>query len=157
MALVLIYVLLDFTIDIRPPNIHSSYRFTLAQSPLDQPVFLRQDNLTILLIYRSKQLIEYLSDSGEDLQDPNSISSRQPEYAFNILRSRTEGYFVAYGLGTDLGCPLVVGTELTLKESCGTARYDFAGRAIAGQNQFHNLTIPDYNFSSDFSVLTINP
>ena len=157
LILALLFVLADFTFDTRPPDIHSSYRFTLTQSSLDQPVWLRQDNLTILLIRRSKQVIEDLRKNRKNLQDPNSDSSRQPDYAKNSLRSSNQQYFVAYGLGTDLGCPLEAGKEYTLKESCGAANYDYAGRAISGKTRFLNLRIPDYTFNHDFSILTVNP
>ncbi len=157
LALAVLYVLLDFMVDIRPPNIHSSYHFTLKDLPVDQPLWLRQDNLTILLVRRSSQMIRALEQSLENLQDPQSDSSRQPVFARNLLRSRHEAYFVAYGGGTDLGCPLKLVSQYRVGESCGTAQYDFAGRAIVGQNRFQNLTIPDYTFSHDFSVLTVNP
>ena len=156
LAFALLYVLVDFTVDFRPTAVHASYRFSLNQVPLDQPIWLRQDNLTVLLIRRSGQVIEDLKKRGNDLQDVDSTSSRQPDYAKNVLRSLNEQYFVAYGLGTDLGCPLAEGIGHILQETCGSARYDFAGRAIVGKNQFLNLAIPDYNFSRDFSVLTIN-
>lgn len=157
LALAVLFVLVDFTVDLRPSEIQSSYRFRLTQIPLDQPVWLRQGNLTVLLIRRSKKVIEDLNNRATDLQDPNSDSSRQPGYAKNSLRSRNEQYFVAYGLGTDLGCSLAAGIEYTLRESCGTARYDYAGRAISGKSRFLNLRIPDYTFSYDFSVLTVEP
>jgi len=157
LVLALLFVLADFTFDVRPPEIYSSYRFTLTRSSLDQPVWLQQDNLTILFIRRSKQVIEDLRKHRKNLQDPDSDSSRQPDYAKNNLRSRNEQYFVAYGSGTDLGCPLKAGIEYTLKESCGTASYDYAGRAINAEIRFLNLRIPDYTFNHDFSVLTVNP
>ncbi len=156
LGLALIFVLADFTIDLKPSAVHSSYRFPLNKIPLDQPIWLRQDNLTVLLIRRSNQVIEDLKKPGNDLQDADSNSSRQPDYAKNGLRSRDEQYFVAYGLGTDLGCSLEEGIEYTLRESCGSARYDYAGRAIYGGNRFQNLRIPDYTFNHDFSILTIN-
>jgi ubiquinol-cytochrome c reductase iron-sulfur subunit len=155
LGLVLLFVFVDFAVDFRPSRVHASYRFTLSQIPLDQPIWLRQDNLTVLLIRRSKPLIEDLKNPRKDLQDADSDSSHQPDYAKNSLRSRNEQYFVAYGLGTDLGCPLSASIGFTLRESCSDARYDYAGRAIVGKNQFLNLAIPDYNFSRDFSVLTI--
>ena len=157
LALGLLFVLVDFAVDIRPSEVQSSYRFNLPQSRFDQPVWLRQKNLTILLIRRSNQVIEDLKNRTKDLQDPNSDSSRQPDYAKNSLRSSSQQYFVAYGLGTDLGCPLEAGKEYTLKESCGSANYDYAGRAISGKTRFLNLRIPDYTFNHDFSVLTVSP
>ena len=155
--LVVILVLADYMIDIRPPNIQASYHFTLKDIPIDQPVWLKQDNLTILLIRRSSQLVQTLKHTVKNIQDPDSNLSRQPLFAKNKLRARHETYFVAYGVGTDLGCPLQTISQYRVGESCGAAQYDFAGRAIEGQNRFQNLTIPDYNLSSNFSRLTINP
>ena len=157
LAFAFLYVLVDFMVDIRPAAIHASYRFTLSQIPLDQPVWLRQDNLTILLIHRSRAVIEAIKKRKKGLQDANSSSSHQPSYTRNTLRSRDERYFVAYGLGTDLGCRLITDTDQTLRESCSMARYDFAGRAITGNSRFLNLRIPDYTFDQTFSVLTVNP
>ena len=157
LASAVLFVILDYTIDFRPSTIESSYRFTLREIPVDQPVWLVQDNLTILLIRRSDRLLKKLNQPTDELQDPGSDSSRQPDFARNRLRSRNLEYFVAYGTGTDFGCPLVLGTGYSLRESCGKARYDFAGRALVGENQFQNLAIPDYNFNHDFSVLTVNP
>ncbi len=157
LALAILFVLVDFSVDVRPAAIHSSYRFTLSQISLDQPVWLIDDNLTVLLIHRSKQVIEDIKNSNKALQDANSNLSHQPNYARNTLRSRDERYFVAYGLGTDLGCPLVGDIEHTLRESCSTARYDYAGRAIIGNSRFLNLRIPDYTFDQYFNVLTVNP
>jgi len=156
-ALLGLYVVLGYTIDIRPATIQSSYHFNLHDIPFDQPVWLSQDNLTILLIRRSDRLRVELLESKLNLQDPESRSSRQPEYAKNSLRSRSEEYFVSYALGTDLGCPLKAVNKRSLRESCGSASYDYAGRAISGRNRFQNLAIPDYNFNHDYSALTVNP
>ena len=152
-----LFVSLDFLIDFRPPSIHASYRFTLRDLPLDQPVWLKQDNLTIVLINRSRELLEALKNPDDNLQDPDSDSSRQPEYAKNRLRSRHETYFVAYGRGTDLECPLQNSHAFTLRETCSQAQYDYAGRALKGKNRFRNLTIPDYTFNDNFTLLTIYP
>jgi hypothetical protein len=157
LVVALLFVVTDYTFDIRPSTIQSSYRFTPGQVPVDRPVWLQQDNLRILLVRRSDRLIAMLNQAVVDLQDPGSKSSRQPDFARNRLRSRHAGYFVAYAIGTDYGCPLVADSEYSVRESCSEARYDFAGRALRAQNQFQNLAIPDYNFNHDFSVLTINP
>ena len=152
----LVYVLLDFAIDLRPPQVQSSYRFSLGELVEDRPSILRRDNLSILVIRRSAATIDRLQQAASDLQDPLSRDSRQPAYANNRLRSRRPDWFVSYAIGTDLGCALEVMTT-ELKEICGEARYDFAGRAITGNRVFQNLSIPDYNFASDFSSLTIKP
>ena len=151
-----LYVLLDFAIDLRPAGIHSSYRFTVGSLEFDRPVLLRQDNLMIVVIRRSGDTIKTLQMSNQILQDPTSRSSRQPEFARNLLRSRQPEYFVAMALGTHLGCPVEVnGKQLT--ETCSGARYDFAGRALVGSNEFRNLAVPEYSFSNQFKTLTVRP
>jgi hypothetical protein len=154
----LAFVLMDFSIDIRPKNVQASYHFAITGSEIafDNPVWLRQDNLSILLIKRSTKLRHKLLHTKQKLQDIESDSSRQPAYAKNSLRSRNAQYFVSYAFGTDLTCPLELEVKQTIKEICGTASYDFAGRALVGNNQFQNLSIPDYNFNHDFSLLTIS-
>ena len=153
----IVYVSLDFLIDFRPVQVHSSYRFTLKAIPFDQPQWLQQDNLTVLLIKRSEATIERLQRPGEDLQDQDSKKSEQPDYAMNSLRSRYPTYFISYANGTDFGCLLELESSHLLAEICGKAKYDFAGRALISNNRFQNLTIPDYNFNDDFSILTIKP
>ena len=155
-GLALLYVLFDYAIDVRPPGVQDSYRFEIGPLPGDRPKILRRDNLSILIVRRSADTVARLQENRDGLQDPQSRSSRQPEYATNILRSRTPEYFVAYGIGTDLGCGLEV-VDTAVKEICGSARYDFAGRALAGKRRFQNLAIPDYNFSDDYRYLTIRP
>ena len=154
----LLFVLADYAIDFRPKNVRANYRFAIKNSEIsfDTPVWLRQDNLNILLIKRSAKLRHELRQTKKKLQDIESDSSRQPSYAKNILRSRDEMYFVSYAIGTDLTCPLELKENQLLKEICGSASYDFAGRALSGKNQFQNLAIPDYNFNDDFSLLTIS-
>ncbi len=156
LGLACIYVLFDFSFDRRPPAVQSSYRFELAGLPLDSAIILRQDNLSILVIHRSAATIARLRQFDSGLQDAESDSSRQPDFAINPLRSKHEDYFVAYALGTDLGCGLVEKNG-QLGEICGQARYDFAGRALDTGKSYPNLLIPEYEFSRNFSHLTINP
>lgn len=151
-----LYVFVDFAIDIRPPAVHSSYRFTVGTLNPDQARVLKQDNLSILVIRRSPETIKRLRDASPSLQDPFSSDSHQPEFATNPLRSKHVELFVSYAIGTDLGCPLRI-EAAELVEGCGSARYDFAGRALTGSNQFQNLAIPDYNFDDSYETLTIRP
>ena len=154
--LALAFVFFDFAIDLRPPSVHSSYRFELSGLVTDEIRILRQDNLSILVIRRSADSIARLKRERDGLQDPDSADSKQPQYADNDLRSRHPQYFVSYAIGTDLGCALVADAG-QLREVCGNARYDFVGRALAGARKFRNLPIPDYNFAGDFSSLTVRP
>ena len=155
-GLIVIYVLLDFAIDLRPASVQDSYRFDFSPLAEDEVRILRRDNLSILLIRRSAATLERLQSGTVDLQDPDSRRSEQPGYARNAWRSRQPEIFVSYAIGTDLGCALEVEGE-ELGEVCGDARYDFAGRAIAGGRQFRNLAIPDYNLNPEFTRLTVRP
>lgn len=156
MGAAVLFVLLDFAIDLRPPGIHSSYQFTLKPLEPDQPVILQQDNLAIVVIRRSAVTIEKLERAGEPLQDPESRDSRQPDFARNPLRSRLPEYYVAMALGTHLGCPIRI-EDGRLAEICSEARYDFSGRALKASADFRNLTVPDYVFSNQFRTLTVKP
>ena len=151
-----LFVLFDFAIDWRPSTIQSSYRFNVGEIAADEVKVLRHDNLSILVVRRSAQTISRLQETSDRLQDPQSDNSRQPEYARNALRSRHPQYYVSYALGTDLGCTLKV-LQDSLQEICGRALYDLAGRALKGENEFSNLSIPDYNFTNNFKTLTIKP
>ncbi len=155
-AAAILYVLLDFMIDLRPQRVYSTYLFDLPELVPDAPVILRQDNLAIVVVRRSPGVVDALRQAGDGLQDPASRRSHQPDYAANAVRSREPGYFVAYALGTDLGCALEVEAG-GLRETCSDARYDLAGRARAGARDFRNLTVPDYNFGPDYKTLIIRP
>ena len=152
----LVTVLLDFAIDFRPRTIQESYRFTVPELTLDEPVILRQDNLSLVVIRRSSAILDAIAGDRERLQDPESDASRQPAGADRRHRAHDGEFFVAYAMGTDFGCPLAVDAE-TLREVCSKARYDFAGRALRGEREFPNLTVPDYNFSADRKILTVYP
>lgn len=150
-------MVLDYSIDLRPAGVQSSYRFELDDIEQDQPVWLQQDNLRILLIRRSNTTIRQLRDNLDVLQDAESKRSRQPPGLDNLLRSQSAEYFVSFGLGTLYGCPLQNDGPLQLGEVCSDARYDYAGRALQSKNTFQNLTIPDYNFSADYKTLIVRP
>ena len=156
LCLAVLFVMLDFLLDGRPDGMHDSYQFKLTDLPYDQPVIFRQDNLSILVIRRSEDLVERLHKTTKALQDPQSKNSRQPAAAQNSLRSLTPEYFVSYAIGTDLGCPIDVDQQ-RLKEVCGKAFYDFAGRALSGDQRFANLTVPEYTLSEDYNHLTVFP
>ena len=155
-AAAVIYIIVDFSFDLRPPGVHSSYQFSLDPLADDQVVFLQQDNLVVVVVRRSPATIAALRKSRDELQDYDSRSSHQPDYARNRLRSRHAEYFVGLGIGTHLGCRLRAKDDL-LAEICSEARYDFAGRALQGSGNYRNLDVPEYSFSNNFNTLTIVP
>ena len=76
MLLAVLYVSLDFLIDFKPSTIQSSYRFPLSDLPFDRPIWLKQDNLSILVIRRSEKLIDALKQSNDNLQDSKQHNAR---------------------------------------------------------------------------------
>lgn len=152
----LLYVLADFAVDFRPRHIQESYRFRLPALVEDQPQILQRDQLRVLVLKRSRQLQQQLLQSDDDLQDPGSKRSSQPDNAANLLRSKAPELFVSLALGTDLQCLLII-DEYELKESCSDARYDFAGRAKKSNRRYDNLTVPDYRYSDDGKYLIVSP
>lgn len=58
----------------------------------------------VWVLHRNQRMIEEIEKTNDDLQDPDSESSLQPEYCKNKTRSIKPEYFVAVGLCTHLGC-----------------------------------------------------
>ena len=66
-----------------------------------------------------------------------------------------DDYFVAYAIGTNLGCPLQEVEGFKLKESCSSAQYDFNGQPVGRNPRFTALHVPVYNFCDDFSCINL--
>lgn len=81
--------------------------------------------------------------------------SKQLQNKFKVDMSKHPGYFVAYAFGTYLSCPLEVVENQFLKESCSSARYDFAGQPVSGNQNFTALQVPVYNFCEDYSCINL--
>ena len=56
------------------------------------------------VVHRSEDMIERLKSSENDLRDPDSDLSVQPNFAKNELRSMKPKYLVVEGVCTHLGC-----------------------------------------------------
>ncbi len=87
------------------------------------------------------------------LADPEGARSHQPAWADSPWRSREPGWFVGFGVGGEMGCPLVwqAGGEFT--DSCSGTRYDAAGRVFAGQSVSRNLEVPVYRIEGGMLTL----
>lgn len=101
----------------------------------------------IIVVKRDPGVIERLSSPSDELKDPLSLASDQPENAKNVHRSVRPELFVAYTNCTHLGCE-VVEKDQSFKCPCHQSDYDPAGRVLAGAAAPRNLDIPDYRFLS---------
>jgi len=94
------------------------------------------------------------SVSNEQLRDPNSNESLQPEYARNDLRSIRDNMLVLIGLCTHLGCvPLGDGAGEFNGWFCPChgSHYDTSGRIRKGPAP-ENLAVPKAVFVDDTTI-----
>ena len=111
----------------------------------------------VIIIARSDEHLTELTDiNREDLLDPDSISSSQPEFAINHHRSRRPDYFLAYANCTHLGCEVVIDEKGNFECPCHQSTYDSAGRVRRGGAAKRNLDIPNYRFTTSEIVRLTN-
>ncbi|PCI36949.1 MAG: ubiquinol-cytochrome c reductase iron-sulfur subunit [Thiotrichales bacterium] len=116
----------------------------------------------IFIVNRTKAFLKTLAQQ-DMLRDPESLESKQPEYAQNPLRSIKEQFLVVTGICTHLGCvPLFKPKAKSVDASwigglfcpCHGSKYDMAGRVYKGVPAPTNLTIPPHHYIGD-TVLRI--
>ncbi len=95
------------------------------------------------------------------LRDPDSsVSTQQPDYASNELRSIRSEYLVVISLCTHLGCIPTYRPELAPDDlgpewpggyfcPCHGSRFDLAGRVYKRVPAPTNLVVPPYQFLAD--------
>jgi len=124
--------MVDFSTTDSTPDSARSYRIDLPPLQLDRAYFFKAGNRQIVIIRRSAKLVQAQSSAA-----------------------RKSAYFVAYALGTNLGCPLQVVDGNRLKESCSSAMYDFSGQPVGEDKNFTALHVPVYNFCDNFSCINL--
>ena len=116
------------------------------------------------VIKRTPEMIAQLAKNDKFLADPNSDSSKQPEYAKNAARALKPDVFVARGICTHLGCSPTLRKEIGAADlggdwpggffcPCHQSKFDLSGRVFAGMPAPTNLTIPPYKFLADNKLL----
>jgi len=118
----------------------------------------------VWILRRTDEMLKDISTLNDDVSDPKSDESAQPEYAKNEYRALKEEFFVVIGICTHLGCS----PNFVLKEDganistdwkggffcpCHGSRFDFAGRVFKGVPAPRNLVIPPYKFISPTRLL----
>ena len=103
-----------------------------------------------LIIARRSSQQEALLESvpAVQLKDPGNKRSTQPQPANNSLRSATQGWFVAIGIGSSSGCALQYNAQAgEFTDGCDGSRYDLAGRALAGSAARGNTPVPHWRYA----------
>jgi len=112
----------------------------------------------VFIVRRTEAELNNLPSLNDELRDPNSVESEQPEYAKNINRSLKPEYLVLIAVCTHLGCVPAFRPEIGSVEAdwrggffcpCHGSKYDMAGRVYKGVPAPLNLPVPPYHFMSD--------
>lgn len=119
----------------------------------------------IWVLRRSPEMLATLPKLQDQLADPNSTQSEQPDYCQNETRSIKPEYLVMIGICTHLGCSptkkLEGGTASGLGEDwpggffcpCHGSRFDLAGRVFKDVPAPTNLVIPQHTYVSDTRIV----
>jgi ubiquinol-cytochrome c reductase iron-sulfur subunit len=114
----------------------------------------------IYVVRRTPEMVKHLEGHNGDLKDPESLESKQPDYAKNVQRSRTAEYLVLIGTCTHLGCLPKQRFEAASAEMgptwpggyfcpCHGSRFDLAGRVFKGSPASVNLVVPPYEYPNE--------
>ncbi|MCY3858612.1 MAG: ubiquinol-cytochrome c reductase iron-sulfur subunit [Gammaproteobacteria bacterium] len=118
----------------------------------------------IFVVKRTPEALAILENELENLADPSSLDSDQPDYAENAHRSRNPEIGVYLGLCTHLGCsPKYYGAvqpeafESNWKGGffcpCHGSKFDLAGRVEKNLPAPTNLTVPPHYYESDTTLV----
>ena len=117
------------------------------------------------VVHRSEDMIERLKSSENDLRDPDSDLSVQPNFAKNELRSMKPKYLVVEGVCTHLGCAPIEKFSIAPADMgpdwnggfycpCHGSKFDLSGRVYSGVPAPSNLRVPPHRFEND-SILVV--
>ena len=118
----------------------------------------------VWVLRRTEAMLASLPTMDDQLRDPNSLESSQPNYAQNPHRSLRPELLVVVGACTHLGCSPVERFDIGPEDlgsdwpggfycPCHGSKFDLAGRVYAGVPAPLNLQIPPYRYTSDTSIL----
>jgi len=116
-----------------------------------QMVVIEWRGKPVYVLRRTPEQVAGLVQLNDDLKDPLSESSSQPDYIAGEARALNEEYLVLVGLCTHLGGDEWLGGFFC---PCHGSKFDLAGRVYKGVPASANLEIPPYSFESD-NVLVI--
>jgi ubiquinol-cytochrome c reductase iron-sulfur subunit len=116
----------------------------------------------IFILRRTPQMSQHLDDPAliQQLRDPKSEESEQPEYAKNAARSLKSDYLILVGVCTHLGCAPLGRFQPNDPElgadwpggfycPCHGSKFDLAGRVFKDVPAPLNLRVPPYRFIND--------
>ncbi len=115
----------------------------------------------VWVVRRPQASVDALAGVRDNLRDPDSAESLQPDFAKNEYRALKPEYLVMVGICTHLGCaPLYKPNAGAISPDwqggffcpCHGSRFDMAGRVYKAVPAPTNLEVPPYRFLSDTMV-----
>ncbi|TVO62914.1 ubiquinol-cytochrome c reductase iron-sulfur subunit [Denitromonas ohlonensis] len=119
----------------------------------------------VWILRRTEEMLATLDKLDDQLADPASDKSIQPEYAKNKARSIKPEFLVTIGICTHLGCSpsqkFKIGADSGLGDAwpggflcpCHGSTFDLAARVYAGKPAPTNLDIPPHKYLADTKIL----
>ncbi|MEC4748211.1 ubiquinol-cytochrome c reductase iron-sulfur subunit [Methylomicrobium sp. Wu6] len=118
----------------------------------------------VWILLRTPEVLATLQTLDNELRDPMSDESIQPDYSKNLYRSIKPEIFVAIGICTHLGCSPTFRPELAPADlgdkwkggffcPCHGSWFDLAGRVYRGVPAPTNLEIPPYRYVTENQLI----
>jgi ubiquinol-cytochrome c reductase iron-sulfur subunit len=120
----------------------------------------------VYVVNRTEEMLANLPKLNDQLKDPESKISIQPDYVEGISRSIRPKLLVIEGLCTHLGCAPKFRPEVGAADlggegwfggffcPCHGSKFDLSGRVYSGVPASSNLIVPPYSFEGE-NVLVI--
>jgi ubiquinol-cytochrome c reductase iron-sulfur subunit len=116
------------------------------------------------VVRRSEEAVATLAEIRDQLRDPDSNNSDQPDYAVNEHRSLNPDFLVMVAVCTHLGCAPqfrpTPGDEALGSDwpggyfcACHGSRFDLAGRVYRNVPAPANMEIPPHRFADDNTLI----
>ena len=120
--------------------------------------------MPVWILHRSEKMLDKIDSSIDELRDPNSELSVQPNFAKNTFRSIKPEYLVVEGVCTHLGCapiekfaiaPADMGPEWEggFFCPCHGSKFDLSGRVFSGVPAPSNLRIPPHHYENETTLI----
>ncbi|MBE9538112.1 MAG: ubiquinol-cytochrome c reductase iron-sulfur subunit [Proteobacteria bacterium] len=120
----------------------------------------------VYVVNRTEEMLASLPKLNDELKDPESEISIQPDYISGLERALRPELLVVVGLCTHLGCAPKFRPEVGAADlggdawlggffcPCHGSKFDLSGRVYSGVPASTNLVVPPYSFEGE-NVLVI--
>ena len=118
----------------------------------------------VFVVRRTQDQLDSLAGNDDQLKDPQSLVSKQPNYVDEQNRAVNGEYLVLVGLCTHLGCSPKYIKKLDPAApdaswdggffcACHGSKFDMAGRVFKGVPASENLVVPPYTYESGLVMI----